>query len=242
LEFVPDLNRALRENPIAAGLIGIGVLWLFVGASKLAALGGAMAGATKSVGGAVGSGASSLRETVGDQIAATSSTIGGAVRHLGDGFGGAQSSGAVRDTAAADYNAASNTIRSSNTQPADSAATLATRSSELFGSLHKKLTSTLEHQPLVLGGIGLAIGAGIGSVFSLTQTESELVGDTGVKIRDSVESFAEETAEAARNTTNEVLKSIRDEAKGAVRNVVGIRCGALSGNMKVSFQAARSIG
>ena len=29
---------------------------------------------------------------------------------------------------------------------------------------------------------------------------------------------------------------------GAVRNVVGIRCGALSGNMRVSFQAARSIG
>ena len=29
--------------------------------------------------------------------------------------------------------------------------------------------------------------------------------------------------------------------KGAVRNVVGIRCGAISGNMRVSFQAARSI-
>ena len=27
---------------------------------------------------------------------------------------------------------------------------------------------------------------------------------------------------------------------GAVRNAVGIRCGAFSGNMKVSFQAARS--
>ena len=31
-------------------------------------------------------------------------------------------------------------------------------------------------------------------------------------------------------------------SQGAVRNVVGIRCGAISGNMKVSFQAARSIG
>jgi hypothetical protein len=28
----------------------------------------------------------------------------------------------------------------------------------------------------------------------------------------------------------------------AVRDVVEIRCGAISGNMKVSFQAARSIG
>jgi hypothetical protein len=34
----------------------------------------------------------------------------------------------------------------------------------------------------------------------------------------------------------------RTNPGGAVRNVVGIECGALSGNMKVSFQAARSIG
>jgi hypothetical protein len=33
-----------------------------------------------------------------------------------------------------------------------------------------------------------------------------------------------------------------DPWNGAVLNVVGIRCGAISGNMKVSFQAARSIG
>ena len=31
-------------------------------------------------------------------------------------------------------------------------------------------------------------------------------------------------------------------SEGAVAGVVGIRCGALSGNMKVQFQAARSIG
>ena len=30
--------------------------------------------------------------------------------------------------------------------------------------------------------------------------------------------------------------------EGAARDVVGIRRGAISGNMKVSFQAARSIG
>jgi 3'5'-cyclic nucleotide phosphodiesterase len=35
---------------------------------------------------------------------------------------------------------------------------------------------------------------------------------------------------------------LHDIGYGAVRNVVGIRCGALSGNMRVSFQAARSIG
>src|SRR5271156_3995565 len=38
------------------------------------------------------------------------------------------------------------------------------------------------------------------------------------------------------------LENGRPGAHGAVRNAVGIRCGAFPGNMKVSFQAARSIG
>ena len=37
-------------------------------------------------------------------------------------------------------------------------------------------------------------------------------------------------------------KSKSDLDWGAARNVVGIWCGAISGNMKVAFQAARSIG
>src|SRR5664280_2343001 len=49
-------------------------------------------------------------------------------------------------------------------------------------------------------------------------------------------------------TTNELARSATETSQfvasvaGAVRNVVGIRVGAISGNMKVSFQAARSIG
>jgi hypothetical protein len=37
-------------------------------------------------------------------------------------------------------------------------------------------------------------------------------------------------------------KEREDDDSGAVREVVGIGRGAFSGNMKVSFQAARSIG
>jgi hypothetical protein len=41
---------------------------------------------------------------------------------------------------------------------------------------------------------------------------------------------------------SETLGEINFELKGAGRDVVGIWRGAISGNMKVSFQAARSIG
>ena len=45
---------------------------------------------------------------------------------------------------------------------------------------------------------------------------------------------------AAIGTVSNVASRLCDE--GAARDVVGIRRGAISGNMKVSFQAARSIG
>ena len=51
-----------------------------------------------------------------------------------------------------------------------------------------------------------------------------------------------------RELENENVVEVRYEKNhayyryGAVAGVVGIRCGAISGNMKVSFQAARSIG
>ena len=41
---------------------------------------------------------------------------------------------------------------------------------------------------------------------------------------------------------NDIVDWLSVKDVGAVRNVVEIRCGAFSGNMKVSFQAARSIG
>ena len=44
---------------------------------------------------------------------------------------------------------------------------------------------------------------------------------------------------SANATIGDVIAARYD---GAARNAVGIRRGAISGNMKVSFQAARSIG
>jgi|ERR1700686_4928588 hypothetical protein len=50
-------------------------------------------------------------------------------------------------------------------------------------------------------------------------------------------SIRTDPADARRNPTDGVAKIL-----GAVRNAVGIRYGVFPGNMKLSFQAARSIG
>jgi hypothetical protein len=47
---------------------------------------------------------------------------------------------------------------------------------------------------------------------------------------------------AFRNAGSALRREGQSFRQGAVRNAVGIRCGAFFGNMKVLFQAARSIG
>ena len=50
------------------------------------------------------------------------------------------------------------------------------------------------------------------------------------------------TARAITQRAWSIQRVLSNISQGAVRNAVGIRCGAFSSNMKVPFQAARSIG
>lgn len=215
--FANGLNNAVRDNPIAAALIGIGAVWMFVGGAKLAAAGGAVAGATKDAGGAVGAGIASVSRAVGGQIASTASAAGGAALGIKDEMiEGVQRSGAmVRDAASAGLQSltpAADAAAGIASHAAATAEATAGRGTELFGAWQRKLTGTLERQPLVLGGIGLAIGAGIASAFALTLAESRLIGDSAAKLRGSVESLASEAAQSAREVASEAIDAMKDEA------------------------------
>lgn len=58
----------------------------------------------------------------------------------------------------------------------------------------------------------------------------------------TVDTRSVETILKAAHEAGFTVEWVLETHAGAVADVVGIRCGAISGNMKVSFQAARSIG
>jgi hypothetical protein len=94
-DFVSALQDAVRENPISATLIGMGVLWLFTGGSSRSLFGG---GGRKSifhsysepVSGAVGDGGSSVRRFA-ESGADAASQVAGAVRDASSAVGDAAS-------------------------------------------------------------------------------------------------------------------------------------------------------
>src|ERR1700674_5658728 len=87
-DFVNALQDAVRENPISAALIGMGVLWMFIGGSNTSLFGG---GGRKSIFRTAGPGVEEVSVSVRDAAARVGSSVShaayaaspllGAVRH-----------------------------------------------------------------------------------------------------------------------------------------------------------------
>jgi hypothetical protein len=217
--FVEDLNSAIRQNPIAAGLVGMGVLWMFFGGTRISAFGSALPGAAMTATKVIGTAAQATSGVVGEAIAGTASRVSETARQVG----GAISSGAegaatmVSDTASAGYDALK-----SQGEPASETMTRAAKdtgrpSSEYgrdFGlSVQQNLRQTLERQPLLLGVIGLAIGAGIASALPSTMMEQDMMmGKAGAAVKEKIQEIVTETSEFASQRAKDVFEEVKKEA------------------------------
>lgn len=216
--FVDDLNGAIRQNPIAAGLVGMGVLWMFFGGTGISAFGSALPGAARTATKAIGAAAEATSGVLGEAIAGTASRVSGAARQVG----GAISSGAegaatmVRDSASAGYDALKSKGEAATETMTRAARDTGPSSSEFgrdFGlSVQQNVTQTLERQPLLLGVIGLAIGAGIASAFPSTKMEQDMMGEAGAAVKEKMQEIVTETSEFASQRAKDVFDEVKKEA------------------------------
>jgi hypothetical protein len=202
--FVSGLNEAIRENPLAAGLIGAGLCWMLFGKVKAPAL-GSVADAVKGAAGAVGGAASAGGSTIASAANKAGSQVVETATHVAD---------RARD-------AVSNLVPGQTPSIVPEAGEMLSAGLRASGQAARRygttaqqtLSESLERQPLLLGAIGLAIGAGIASAFASTQFESELMGEQGSAAREKLQDFAEETKEFATTRAHDVLDAMKDEAQ-----------------------------
>jgi hypothetical protein len=211
---IDRINDAIRQNPLAAGLIGAGALWMLFGNRNLGgvrrmarATGSGVASAVTATGAAASQaggviadmGASavrSAREGVTSAVEAVSSTIAGG----GDGAIRAESDGASwPETAGAEVAGAT-----------ESAKAFAASSVDQIGAATTRLSELLREQPLLLGGIGLAIGAGIASTFASTRMEGEWVGDAGARARAKLKDVMDTVSGEVGRISREVEEDAAD--------------------------------
>lgn len=201
-DFIADLSDAVRANPVPAVLVGAGVLWLFAGGRNAlfgnaprAVIGGVRHGAVGVAGGVhhaaqgVGYAASVGAETVTREVSEAVSQGADVVRNVGESLAGAWNGGGG--------------------EPSSFTSVPRHLSSEVSQRVQSTLSEILERQPLLLGALGLAVGAGIAAAFPATETESRLVGETS----DAVKERGAELWDASKRKGGEIASTALAGAK-----------------------------
>lgn len=96
------------------------------------------------------------------------------------------------------------------------AADLGHRAREGASQVGHRATETFESQPLLIGALGLAVGAAIGASIPSTRREDELVGPYRDRLKHSAEDFGREQVARAGDAAHDAISSARREADKAI--------------------------
>jgi hypothetical protein len=225
--FISSLSQAVRDNPVAAALIGGGAVWLMCGNRPI---GSAFGGA--------GSIAQPLAESGRRGVAKAADTMTSAADAVTSA--GAQSADAVKEGArsasrAAGDAAASGTsaLKEGLSETFDQATDTMYRTAEALRSVpnplphlqkgyvttQSTLTDLFERQPLVLGAVGLAIGAGVASALTTTAFENEWAGPFSDDVKDAVKERVQRAGETAERGAREAGSEFRAAAGDAAEKL-----------------------
>jgi hypothetical protein len=221
-DFLRDVGQAARDNPVPAALIGMGLVWLFSGVRPIAKAGelARRAGLDRLPQKAAESfeaGRSALRSGVDAAVEAasqTSSRVGETVQSLGGQIGetiSAASENAMA-TGAAAVDGASQAAARLTGRP-DGAPLFAGLGGDFFANARASVSDAFEKQPLLLGAVGIALGAGIAASIPPTTREAEWLGEASERVKESAQAFAREQTQRAQKVASDVADATADEAR-----------------------------
>lgn len=199
--FVRDLGEAARQNPVSAALIGMGVLWLFTG-DRTADRAREFAGR---------SGLDRLPDVASDAMDAARSTLRSGSDAIGERFASAKD--ALQDGSAGAIDRVSRMGRDYADTASEYVSSMPGAGMEMFDTVRANLNDVFRAQPLALGAIGLAIGAGIAAALPATDLEAEYLGETSDALKQKAAEFAAEQTTRATEVAENVLSAVTDEAR-----------------------------
>ncbi len=113
---------------------------------------------------------------------------------------------------------------------------LATTTPQFLAGAQANIADVMRRQPLMLGALGVAVGAGIAASLRTTNVEADLLG----KASANVQQRARELAASAAQRANDVSTAIGQEARVQDLTPDGIRQAAGEANRKIEGVIDRS--
>jgi hypothetical protein len=198
-DFIRDLGDAARKNPLSAALIGMGVLWLFTGNR-----------AVERSGSFVRAGLDRVPNATGNALEAARSAVGSGTEAFGEQVTSIKD--AVLDRASDSLDSGARYRREYADAASEYAHSLPGATVEIFDGVRSNLSDIFRSQPLVLGAIGVAIGAGIAAALPTTELEGDYIGETSDSFRKKAAAFADDQASQATKVAGKVLEAVAQEA------------------------------
>jgi hypothetical protein len=242
-EFVRNLGTSVRDNPLPLLLIGAGIGWLMMSGGNRA--GGPTSATAASPGRSIGSrsiGTGSTRVRVyGDDAGSGGSMTGRAAATMGaarDSVAGAADqaidkvgqayhsvadvAGSATDSVRDAAGAVADSLRGAAASVTGSGQGMQARVDDVGDQARQGVTWLMREQPLVLGAIGVALGAAVGALLPGTEAEDRLMGQTRDTVADQVQSTAQQGYERLKDSAGEHVehaKAVAGQAAGGTGEV-----------------------
>jgi hypothetical protein len=215
--FVDDLGAAARRNPISAVLIGIGIASLFASGKSATRVGDV------------------LRSAGLDRVPAAAKDTLDTVK-----VGISSRSEALRDAATSSFDALREKSADAVDQVAEYSRTMPDPA-DVIVTARDNLTELFRAQPLALGVIGLAIGAGIAAALPNTDVENAYLGEASDTVKTKTAELAGHQVENATKLAGNVIDAAAEEASRQGLTLAGAKAAAghVAGKVSRVAEAAR---
>jgi hypothetical protein len=216
--FFDHLVAAAKENPLAAVLIGGGALWLMAGDDRIK---GAARSTAAAASGVVDGGVSTMRTAASALQRTAAPPTAPEMDHEGslDGSDTLRSaaSGVLSGTAdkmRAQFEDGVEMVRDGFAKLGDQVP-----GGEAVSKAKSSLSDVFEKQPLVLGVVGLAIGAAIAGASRTTDIENEYVGKTSDDVKTDLKTRVGAGSQALRESSDSLLAEVSDTGAEALDRI-----------------------
>jgi len=216
------LVDTVRNNPVPAAIMGVGLVWLLMNRSK-----SSKASGESDLNGGSNGGSNGGRQVVGQlkqAVSGAGSAVSGMGHQISDATGKAfdQASDAagsalhgVSDAAMGLAHGASNAASHLAEQASGAAVSVARGAQQGAKRVEAGFQNQLHENPLAIGAAALAIGAVVGFSLPRTQREDQLMGDTRDRLLHQAGDAAHGAATSVSQAAEKALEAVKDSAQSS---------------------------